>query len=498
MVLPGESRNGAARSVLSNGFTSTLRYRITLAGPGEIIERDAAGGSVTVFVRPGVWTVTVRAWDSAGVLAGTGSETAAVVPGQPAFISVRMVVDAAYEASLADIYIHNENELRRIGTDFAIDGSIAFHLENDITLTRPWTPIGNGGDHFRAVFDGHGHSITINSFADLSASYLGLFGYTDGAAIKNLKIQCNLGTGVSPLNLAETGLVYIGALAGYAEGSEFNNITVSGSIGVTGLPYMACGGIAGQATTTTIQKSSFTGTLWGKSESSGGGAVAGGIVGSSYGNIAECYTSCKVTALGGAAAYAQAGGITGDGGGSITRCYAWAVVSASNSNNSLTVAAGGISGQGGSISQCYALGTVSAGGNGSHPYCYSGGIIGETVFSGEFVANCAALNTMVTSNDSDKVRRIKGNGADLSNNFAASDVVLSGNPTPALDPGTAGKDGETYARSAFKGPSAGAVYASGSLNWNFTPVTGDWKFLSGYDYPALPWQTSPLGDPLTF
>jgi hypothetical protein len=54
-----------------------------------------------------------------------------------------MKVDPAYEGLLTDIYIHNEAELRRVGRDFAIDGTIRFYLERDIVLTQPWTPIGD-------------------------------------------------------------------------------------------------------------------------------------------------------------------------------------------------------------------------------------------------------------------------------------------------------------------------------------------------------------------
>jgi hypothetical protein len=87
-----------------------------------------------------------------------------------------MTVDPAYEAGLTNIYIHNEAELRRAAAgDFAIDGSIQFYLERDIVLTQPWTAIGNNGTPFEAVFDGNGHSITINSFnGAVSGSFVNL------------------------------------------------------------------------------------------------------------------------------------------------------------------------------------------------------------------------------------------------------------------------------------------------------------------------------------
>jgi hypothetical protein len=48
--------------------------------------------------------------------------------------------------------------------------------------------------------------------------------------------------------------------------------------------------------------------------------------------------------------------------------------------------------------------------------------------------------------------------------------------------------------SNFEGPPAGTLYGSGYLDWDFA---SDWKFIGGYDYPALSWQTTPPTDPST-
>jgi hypothetical protein len=46
------------------------------------------------------------------------------VPGQYQSVTIPVYVDSTYEASLTDIYIHNEAELRPIGADFAeVDGN---------------------------------------------------------------------------------------------------------------------------------------------------------------------------------------------------------------------------------------------------------------------------------------------------------------------------------------------------------------------------------------
>jgi hypothetical protein len=47
----------------------------------------------------------------------------------------------------------------------------------------------------------------------------------------------------------------------------------------------------------------------------------------------------------------------------------------------------------------------------------------------------------------------------------------------------------SYARADFEGSGNQGKYTA--LNWNFTPGTGEWKWLPGYDYPVLQWQTTP-------
>lgn len=60
-------------------------------------------------------------------------------------------------------------------------------LSWDIELTQSWMPIGTVGKPFRGTFDGNGWTIS-NITIDGEFTYQGLFGYTNGATIKNLNI----------------------------------------------------------------------------------------------------------------------------------------------------------------------------------------------------------------------------------------------------------------------------------------------------------------------
>ena len=86
-------------------------------------------------------------------------------------------------------------------------------LNNDITLTGTWTPIGSAsGNKFTGTFDGNCHTISGLSFNDSTKNYAGLFGYvtgsSEGTVIKNVTIE---GSGITAKN-------YVGGIAADVDG----------------------------------------------------------------------------------------------------------------------------------------------------------------------------------------------------------------------------------------------------------------------------------------
>jgi hypothetical protein len=494
--LPGtrEARSGLARSVLSDADTGSLEYKVRFTGSGgTLIERTVAGGSISLTLSPGTWSIMAEAYDPPGViggtLAGTGTATVTVVSGQHQNVTIPMYVDPAYEAGLTDIYIHNETELRRIGTDFAIDGSISFYLERDITLTQPWTPIGDGAAPFKAVFDGQGYRITVNSLSGAKNGsgnvLLGFFASVEDAEIKDLTIQYNLG---GPVDMSTGdgvtyGYGYAGGIAGKAVTADFKNIRVTGNFSIIfdGIISLYVGGIAGGFIDGTIDGSSFTGTIG----AAAGDCKTGGIAGIMTGDITASYVSARVQGQGTAV---YAGGIAGSlsGGASIEGCYAWAEV---RGDGSLTVMAGGIAGGNyDTIRNCYARGTV-LGENGS-TLNYAGGIAGAN--SSGTITSCAALNDSISFSASSNVHGITGgqvSGGTYTDNYAASDIAFT-RASSSTNPNFIGT--ATYGRADF--------INGGSFDWTALlslDFVNDWKWLSGYPYPALAWQTTPPPDPST-
>jgi hypothetical protein len=446
-------------------------------------------------------------------------------------------VDPAYESTLLDFYLHSEADLRRVGKDLPVDITRTYYLENDIVLEQPWVPIGvDTTAPFKAAFDGQGHTVTIKSF-DTSAGpqYVGFFGYVDGAEVvkdmtilyngppvdmtyttnsfmglvagradntlfRNLRVRGNLS---ATSNITAGNTFYMGGVAGYGDSLTVDNCHVSGNvIGDVNNIKLLIGGIAGSiggsSPGSAIVNTSFTGRANGES---GYDCIAGGITGFMEGDskISFSYANARVDAFG---ANAYAGGIAGElgitsGTKKIETCYAWAKVRATgNTTTTATAAAGGIAGRSGgsanTIEKCYARDSaMTATGTGTVTE-YAGGIIGDN--NAGTIQYCAALNNggirIEGTSSPSAANKIAGTGAaGISDNWASEGAItpvppIGVTPAPALN-------GNILPENNFQPP--GTAYGPSKLNWTFN--SSNWKWISGYSYPALYWQDSPPRDP---
>ena len=174
-------------------------------------------------------------------------------------------------------------------------------LTADIDLENAaWTPIGPGeGSSYTGTFDGKGY--TIKNLNVSGSGNIGLFGYTEGATIRNLTVAGSV-TGTN-----ESGTV--GGIVGYASRGTIENCgnlcIVNGNI---------AGGIVGHANDTTIS------ACYNAGEISGGSNAAGGLVGwftGSDGVFYDCYNVGTVYSDN-----SSAGGIVGLAGVcSVYNCY---------------------------------------------------------------------------------------------------------------------------------------------------------------------------------
>jgi len=224
-----------------------------------------------------------------------------------------------------------------------------------------FTSIGNLSTKFTGSYNGQNYSI-LNVFINLiSANYVGIFGYLNGATISNIKAEVDI-----------TGNSMVGGIAGYSYNSQINNCYVKGKIGKS----WYIGGIVGYNENSNIENCIAI------CEVNGHYAV-GGLVGinKSNANITSCYSSSKVVGNSGVGGFAgiskdtaniskafsdgdvqgvlDVGGFVGVAANLayINNCYSLANVTRKSENNT---SFGGFCGknENGNIAFCYSVGAV--------------------------------------------------------------------------------------------------------------------------------------------
>lgn len=362
------------------------------------------------------------------------------------FSVTALAVTAEGSGEYADPYlISTKEDLEAIskavsdGEDF--DG-VFFRLENDITVTDSFAPIGTKETPFSGYFDGNGKTV---SGLSLDRDYAGLFAFTDKAVIKGLTVNGALKadsfagaiTAYAKNTVIEdckasvsvTAESYAGGIAGYIESGSIKNCSTTGSTIIAGHKEYT-GGIAGftKATITSCENNAYI----------LGSDTAGGIAGASEGDILLCTNKVNLEAsenLGGIAGLCEGeikyctntgdlkadtnlGGIAGVGyNAKITQCSSSGKLTANISF------AGGVAGylSGAEVSNCISTGNVFAS-------TFAGGIFGNAQKS--VISECIALSG-VTALDSSYA----GIGA-LSNSTVTKCYYNSGANSSALYTGT--------------------------------------------------------------
>lgn len=209
------------------------------------------------------------------------------------------------------VWLHNQVQAYDAVTNPSPIESIKCYLANDISLKAVchpadaannvaeanWNPIG-GKKPFKGIFDGNGHTVS-DLYINSSSSNLGLFGYVDGAEIKNVTVQGNV-TGFYEEGNEQSGQ-YVGLVLGVGTTkSKLENCESRGS--VTGRSYV--GGIAGLIANNCFI-TSCTNRATVKNYPGTSGAYFGGIVGYGTG-LSFCANYADITAEG-----SSVGGLVG-------------------------------------------------------------------------------------------------------------------------------------------------------------------------------------------
>jgi hypothetical protein len=272
--------------------------------------------------------------------------------------------------------IYTAEQLNEIGL-FPCEWDKHFKLMADINLSSysetTFNIIGryirypsSGYKPFSGVFDGNGKKLSNLSYSSKYRSYIGLFGYVEGAEIKSLGL-------IDPNVSLNDGGGCVGLLTGWLRNSTITNCYVEGC-SISGSSTV--GGLVGDSYNSTIKNSYFQGSV-------SGGSEVGGLVGLNRGTIIDCYSSGQVSGTG-----QQAGGLVGENLGTIRNCTASANVSGGKK-------VGGLVGSqwGGRIIDCCATGSVTAdeevggligGNNGIISNCYTTSDVAGKMYVGGF------------------------------------------------------------------------------------------------------------------
>jgi beta-lactam-binding protein with PASTA domain len=293
---------------------------------------------------------------------------------------------------------------------------------------------------FTGTFDGDGYVIRNLSYSTpASTNYIGMFGCTSYATIKNLGVEnsrfstqgqyvggligiqsygtiinCHFnGSVVSTYcaggligqqyygiaeNCYATGSIiapsasYVGGLIGYQ--SFGTAINCHSTTSVTSRSYV--GGLVGIQSESTITDCYSTGNV----SASGYNSCVGGLIGEkNKGTVTGCYSVGSVSSTASSPYDSYAGGLIGHQYlGAVTECYSIGSVSSTASSSSSDSYAGGLIGYNdcGSIAECYSLGSISS--TASSSYCYAGGLIGKLQScSSNLIKNCYSIGTVTVT-----------------------------------------------------------------------------------------------------
>jgi len=368
--------------------------------------------------------------------------------------------------------IQTPAQLNSIGAT-PLDWDCYFKLVANIDMSgytgTSYNIIGNVSTHFTGGFDGNGYVISNLTYsATLNTSEVGMFGYTDHATIKNMRLE--------NVNIYSNGSD-IGGLIGYQYYGTVTDCSTTGSVsGGNGV-----GGLVGHQYGDSVSK-----ILNCYSTASVTGPVrVGGLIGMCVGPVSNCYSTGNVTADSGTTAYI--GGLIGDQYyATVSNCFTTGNVTGS----ATSYAMGGLTGNQvySSMSNCYSTGTV----NGGASNFYVGGLIGWQ--SESTITNCYSVGYINVSSTNNVGGLIGNSSTTYPSTITACfwDTDTSGKTDGVgnQDPDPSGVTGKTTAAMQTQSTFT-------SAGWDFSWTDGNpavWILpVEGSTYPALSWQSGVYG-----
>ena len=220
-------------------------------------------------------------------------------------------------------------------TNNGTGGNAYYLLTEDLCLNGleeyEWIPIGDPENPFTGVFNGNEHSIS-DMYMTTQQIYSGLFGFTQGATIKDIRIE--------EANIPHTMYMYscIGLVVGKALNTNVFNCSASGFVGDCN---EACGGIVGLFAADAVDETFIIKDCVNYAEITSQAIRGGGVVGQTtitngQALVENCanYGNLNVSGIN--------GGIVGEGSIHIKNCCNYGAIITTYDG---PTAAGGIAGQ---------------------------------------------------------------------------------------------------------------------------------------------------------
>ena len=287
--------------------------------------------------------------------------------------------------------------------DVKFDLNSCYKLGNDLDLAgMTWTPLGTTSMPFTGTFDGDGYTISNFVINDSLLDYVGLFGVTNNATIKNVTLaQVNLG-----------GRYYVGGLIGLAQGANKSIVNchiLSGEI----IGNNNVGGLIGasddiNSATYFVKDCSTNVSVNGRYNN------IGGLIGWYRGSISGCYTMGNVKGGSYEEVSTSVGGLIGNyvGQGSYyngswgeTHYYSVATISNCYTTGKVTgvTDVGGLVGHQyyGIVAQCAATGSVEGASN-------VGGLVGKADIAARYGHEYGGYNHEVVWTNNYTLANVKG------------------------------------------------------------------------------------------
>ena len=289
-------QNGIAASIDSSGMmTFKSNYKWTASGDLADLITQSSEMSMT--------TTNLYTYETEELEVYTGHQTVSQMlnSGQTLISGNRYHIASVEDLKALATFV-NERGIDTTNIDFVLDGDI------DLSSVTNFAPIGKAGNAFKGNFYGNGHVIS-NLTIDSTEMYVGLFGYTSDATIRDIGLK----------NVDVKGGQYTGALVGQAiNNTEIINAYSTGNVSSASDQI---GGLVGDLKSSKISNSYSSANVSGKRNV--GGLI--GIINDS--TVENSYASGDVTA----SAY-WAGGLAGSmmNGGNIKNAYATGNVNAKN------------------------------------------------------------------------------------------------------------------------------------------------------------------------